>query len=155
MRMCTRNSWIVLLLVVAAEGVAWSCHRQTAPLAPAPASASAAPSPTASASGQSAAAAPANPGGPASVQPRVAVQVTEAGFVPSRIPAQVGKPLILVITRKTDKTCAREILFKGQAGKTDLPLNKEVEVTYTPQASGAVAFGCAMGMMIGGTLDVR
>ncbi len=85
---------------------------------------------------------------------RVEVAVTEEGFVPSRIPAKAGVPLTLVITRKTEKTCATEILFKGQEGKTDLPLNKTVEVVYTPKASGDVKFGCAMGMMIGGTIAV-
>ena len=39
-----------------------------------------------------------------------------------------NKPVTLVFTRKTDKTCAREIVFQGQDGKTDLPLNKTVEV---------------------------
>jgi plastocyanin domain-containing protein len=85
---------------------------------------------------------------------RVAVQVTEAGFEPARIPARAGKPLTMAITRKTDRTCAREILFAGQEGKTELPLNKTVEVTYTPKASGEVKFGCAMGMMVGGVLAV-
>ena len=83
------------------------------------------------------------------------VQLTEEGFVPSKIPAEVGKPITLAITRKTDKTCAREILFKGQPGKTELPLGKEVEATYTPKASGTVPFGCAMGMMVGGELQVH
>lgn len=86
---------------------------------------------------------------------RVVVQLTEQGFVPDHIPAQVGKPITLAITRKTDKTCAREILFKGQPGKTELPLDKEVEATFIPKAPGAVPFGCAMGMMVGGTLEVR
>jgi plastocyanin domain-containing protein len=81
--------------------------------------------------------------------------VTEAGFVPETIPAQAGKPITLAITRKTERTCATEILFTGQPGKTDLPLNKEVEVTYTPKAAGQVKFGCAMGMMIAGVLDVK
>lgn len=81
--------------------------------------------------------------------------MTEEGFVPSHIPARVGAPITLVITRKTEKTCAHEILFKGQPGKTDLPLDKEVEVTYTPKVSGTVPFGCAMGMMVGGALEVR
>jgi plastocyanin domain-containing protein len=85
---------------------------------------------------------------------RVEVEVTEAGFVPARIPARAGKPLTMAITRKTDRTCAREILFAGQEGKTELPLNKTVEVTYTPKASGEVKFGCAMGMMVAGVLAV-
>jgi hypothetical protein len=85
---------------------------------------------------------------------KVTVTVTEKGFEPDKIPAKVGKPLTMVITRKTDRTCAREILFAGQEGKTDLPLDKPVEVTYTPKASGEIKFGCAMGMMIAGVLNV-
>jgi plastocyanin domain-containing protein len=85
---------------------------------------------------------------------KVSVEVTEAGFVPARIPAKAGKPLTMVITRKTDRTCAREIVFAGQEGKTELPLNKTVEVTYTPKASGEVKFGCGMGMMVAGVLAV-
>jgi plastocyanin domain-containing protein len=91
---------------------------------------------------------------PAAVASRVEVAVTDEGFVPSRIPAKAGQPITLAITRKVERTCATEILFKGQEGKTDLPLNKTVEVTYKPNKSGDVAFGCAMGMMIGGVLAV-
>jgi plastocyanin domain-containing protein len=85
---------------------------------------------------------------------KVALAVTAAGFEPERIPAKKGQPLTLAITRKTDKTCAREIVFQGQDGKTELPLNKTVEVTYTPKATGEIKFGCAMGMMISGVLAV-
>ncbi len=91
---------------------------------------------------------------PLAYAPRVAVSVTEKGFEPSRIPARAGAPLTLVVTRKTDSTCAREIVFAGQEGKTELPLDKPVEVTYTPKASGEVKFGCGMGMMIAGVLAV-
>jgi plastocyanin domain-containing protein len=90
----------------------------------------------------------------ATAKPRIDVAVTEAGFEPARIAAKAGQPLTMAITRKTDRTCAREILFAGQEGKTELPLNKTVEVTYTPKASGEVKFGCAMGMMVGGVLAV-
>lgn len=90
---------------------------------------------------------------------RVEVSVTQEGFVPARIPAKAGEQLTLVITRKTEQTCATEILFAGQVGdagvKTDLPLNKAVEVVYTPKAGGLVKFGCAMGMMVGGVLEVE
>jgi plastocyanin domain-containing protein len=82
------------------------------------------------------------------------VAVTDEGFVPDRIPARRGQPLILAITRKTDRTCAREIMFQGQDGKTALPLGKTVDVTYTPKTSGEIKFGCAMGMMISGVLAV-
>jgi hypothetical protein len=105
------------------------------------------------------ASAPNAPPGPsaapvAAYAPRVEVAVTDQGFVPARIPARAGAPLTLVVTRKTDQTCARELVFTGVAGKTELPLGKPVEVTYTPKVSGEVKFGCAMGMMVGGVLAV-
>ena len=80
--------------------------------------------------------------------------VTDNGFEPERIPAKKGQPITLAITRKTDHTCAREIMFQGQDGKTPLPLNQTVDVTYTPKASGEVKFGCTMGMMVSGVLAV-
>ncbi len=99
---------------------------------------------------------PAQPPAPAvpSASGKVEMTITEEGFVPSRILAKAGQPLILAITRKAERTCATEILFHGQEGKTDLPLNKTVEVTYVPKSSGPVKFGCAMGMMIGGVIEV-
>ena len=85
---------------------------------------------------------------------KIAMTVTEEGFVPGRVPAKKGQPITLSITRKTDHTCAREIVFEGQDGKTKLPLNQTVDVTYTPKASGELKFGCAMGMMVSGVLAV-
>jgi hypothetical protein len=155
-----------LLLLLAATAVAPACRRSEAP-PPAPAPAAPAPATPGAAPPAGAPAVRGKPGAaeaPAAagaVAGRVKVEVTEAGFVPDSIPAEAGKPITLAITRKTDRTCAREILFKAQddkgpaTPKTDLPLNKEVEVTYTPKAAGKVAFGCAMGMMIAGVLDVR
>jgi hypothetical protein len=149
---------LVLVLAAAIAGAAPSCRRSVEP--PPPSSAAVAPPAPAAPP----AAAPPVRGkagtGAAAAAGRVKVEVTESGFVPESIPAEAGKPITLAITRKTDRTCAREILFKNQEGtgttpKTDLPLNKEVEVTYTPKAAGKVAFGCAMGMMIAGVLDVR
>jgi plastocyanin domain-containing protein len=92
--------------------------------------------------------------GVASPAGKIAMTVTEEGFVPSRVPAKKGQPITLSITRKTDHTCAREIVFEGQDGKTKLPLDQTVDVTYTPKASGELKFGCAMGMMVSGVLAV-
>jgi hypothetical protein len=130
-----------------------SCKKeQPSPPASAPARLVATPAPAA----PPAEPAPAEPAAAAvpDATGRVAVVVTEEGFVPSRIAARAGQPLVLAITRKTEKTCATEILFRGQEGKTDLPLNKTVEVTYVPRSSGPVKFGCAMGMMIAGVIEV-
>lgn len=129
----SRATTLILLLG------ALSCKKEAPPAESAPAPAAAATAPV-----------PAVP----KYEPRVNVTVTENGFEPKRIAAKAGQPLTMVITRKTEKTCATEILFKGQEGKTELPLNKPVEVVYTPKATGDVRFGCAMGMMVGGVLAV-
>jgi hypothetical protein len=136
----------LILAFVAAASVVSACRSGGAtppPPTPPPIAAPAVPPP-----------APAPPAAPAKAGARVEVAVTEEGFVPSRIPAHQGKPLTLAVTRKTDRTCAREIMFQGQEGKTVLPLNKTVEITYTPKVSGNIRFGCAMGMMVSGVLAV-
>jgi plastocyanin len=134
------------VLLVAAFG---ACQKRAAESLPATP-----PGPVAASANINKAPAPTTEGSAPSYAPRVEVAVTEEGFVPSRIAAKAGQALTLVITRKTERTCANEILFAGREGKTDLPLGKPVEVTYTPKAAGEVKFGCAMGMMIGGVLAV-
>ena len=83
----------------------------------------------------------------------VDMQVTDAGFVPSQVKVQKGQKVRLVITRKTDRTCATEIVIKDYGINTPLPLNKTVTVELTPKASGEIKYACAMNM-IGGVLFV-
>jgi plastocyanin domain-containing protein len=95
-------------------------------------------------------------GGPASAQGGVVqMRVTEAGFEPSSVKVKKGQPLELVITRKTDKTCAKEIVIDEYAINTPLPLDKAVTVAFTPTKSGELKYGCAMDKMIGGVLFVE
>jgi len=75
---------------------------------------------------------------------KVDVIVNETGFVPSTIKAKVGQPITLSITRKTDKTCATEIVIKELNINTPLPLNQTVPVTVTPKQKGDLRFACAM-----------
>ena len=133
------SSFPLLLLAATAAG---ACHKQaTAPVAVpvAPVAPPSAPAPVKR----------------AEVTSRVEVVVNDQGFVPSRIAAKAGQPLTLAITRKTERTCATDIMFAGQEGKTALPFGKTVEVVYTPKSSGAINFGCAMGMMIGGVIEAQ
>lgn len=74
----------------------------------------------------------------------VELVVTDEGFVPSKIKASKGEKLRLVITRKTDRTCATEIVVKEHGINTKLPLDKAVTVEFTPTKSGEVKFACAM-----------
>ena len=80
---------------------------------------------------------------------RVELAVTENGFEPAEIQAKQGQPLTLVVTRKTDATCAKEIVIANQNIRKDLPLNQAVEVTFTPGDSGDIGYACGMDMVTG------
>jgi plastocyanin domain-containing protein len=84
----------------------------------------------------------------------VQVAVTDDGFVPQRIEARKGEPLTLVVTRKTERTCATEIVIKEYGINQPLPLDKPVTVTFTPTRSGQVKYACGMDM-ITGTLVIQ
>ncbi len=85
----------------------------------------------------------------------IALAVTEDGFVPGNVTVKAGEPVTLVVTRKTDETCATDFLIDGTDIKRALPLNTPVEIAWTPAKAGKVKFGCAMDMMIGGVLLVE
>jgi len=97
---------------------------------------------------------PANAAEPAKAGKTVQMTVTEDGYVPARIEAKKGAPLTLVITRKTDRTCATELVVKEYGINTPLPLGKAVTVTFTPTRTGQVKYACGMDM-ISGTLVVQ
>lgn len=77
------------------------------------------------------------------------VAVTESGFEPDRIIVRKGEPVRLLVTRKTDRTCANEIVIKGQSIEKPLPLGQPVVVEFTPGASGDLRYACAMNMISG------
>ena len=85
----------------------------------------------------------------------IEMSVTDKGFEPAVVKVKKGEPVTLVITRKTDKTCATEIVIDEEKISTKLPLNKAVTVTFTPKKAGDLQYGCAMGKMIGGVLKVE
>jgi plastocyanin domain-containing protein len=79
----------------------------------------------------------------------VEMQVTEDGYVPAKIKANKGEKLRLLITRKTDLTCAKEIVIKEAGISTPLPLGKTVTVEVTPKKSGELKYACGMDMISG------
>ncbi|MFN7130955.1 MAG: cupredoxin domain-containing protein [Myxococcales bacterium] len=85
----------------------------------------------------------------------VKVLVTEKGFEPARIEAKPGESLVLDITRKTDQTCATNLMIPEQKVKLDLPLDEEVQVPVKVSKAGTIRFGCQMGMMIGGVIVAK
>ena len=88
-------------------------------------------------------------GGGGGVKERVSVEVTQEGFVPKEIPAKAGQAITLVVTRKTDLTCAKQIVFADLGVQKELPLNQAVEVTVTPTKPGDLRFACSMDMVAG------
>ena len=85
----------------------------------------------------------------------VELSVTDDGFVPTPVKVKAGQPVELRITRKTEKTCATEIVVKDHNISQKLPLNETVAVTFTPTRSGELKYGCAMDQMVAGVLLVE
>src|SRR5262249_34899415 len=83
-------------------------------------------------------------------EPRtVAVSVTSDGFQPAEIKTKAGEPLRLVVTRKTDRTCAKEIVIKDLGIDKSLPLDEAVAIDLTPKKDGQLRYACSMDMVAG------
>ena len=79
----------------------------------------------------------------------VEIAVTTKGFEPAHVKVTKGEPLKLVVTRKTEETCAKEIVIPDANLKADLPLNKPVTLSFTPKRSGEIKYACGMNMITG------
>jgi plastocyanin domain-containing protein len=84
-----------------------------------------------------------------SAEQRVAIQVTGQGFVPATVKVKAGRPVVLVVTRTTDKTCAKEIVIGERKIHERLPLNRAVEIRFTPRKAGTLRYSCGMDMIAG------
>ncbi len=79
----------------------------------------------------------------------IEIAVTSDGFVPASIKVKHDQPVKLVVTRKTDRTCATEIVIKDQGINQRLPLNQPVVVEFTPKRAGQLRYACGMDMIAG------
>jgi plastocyanin domain-containing protein len=89
---------------------------------------------------------------PAGSGRRIDVKVTENGFEPDKISVQKDEQVTLVFTRKTDSTCAKQVLFDPGDGKPinqDLPLDKPVPISVKFPKTGEVRYACDMNMIAG------
>jgi len=80
---------------------------------------------------------------------RFALAVTDSGFTPATITIPAGKPVTIVVTRKTDQTCAKEIVFPAQGIRKALPLNEAVEIALPASPKGEMQYVCGMEMLKG------
>lgn len=138
-----RSHWIALALLAVA-GTAWGCaSREQAADAGSPAATEVAE---------------------ATLTPEQAVQTTDAGttvtlyvtsdgFVPANVHVPAGKPVTLHVTRKTERTCATELVMKAMNIRQALPMNEAVDITFTPDRAGDLRYACPMDM-VAGTITV-
>ena len=82
---------------------------------------------------------------------RIAISVTEKGFEPDNVSVPGGKPVTLVFTRKTDSTCAKEVVIPLEGKKIEkaLPLNEAVAIDVTFPKAGQITYACGMDMVKG------
>ena len=80
---------------------------------------------------------------------RVKISVTEKGFVPAVVTVQSGRPVALLVTRRTARTCATELVLKTHGINQKLPLGKTVVIRFTPEQPGTLDYACAMDMIAG------
>lgn len=79
----------------------------------------------------------------------VTLAATGQGFTPDHQKVKLGVPVELVVTRTTDKTCAKAIKIPEYGIEKDLPLDKPVTITFVPKKGGEIRYTCGMGMMAG------
>ena len=88
-------------------------------------------------------------GGSAAAAQSARVVVDTDGFKPGKLQVKRGEAVTITFVRVTDATCAKEVVFPSLKITRALPLNKPVEVRFTPQSSGEIAFACGMDMLRG------
>jgi plastocyanin domain-containing protein len=79
----------------------------------------------------------------------VTLYVTSKGFVPANVHVPAGKPVTLRVTRKTEKTCATELVMAEHQINQTLPLDQTVAITFTPTKPGELRYACGMDMIAG------
>lgn len=85
----------------------------------------------------------------------IEITVTDNGFEPNAITVNSKQNVELKVTRKTDSTCATEILIPKENVKKALPLNQTVVLKLGQLKKGELKFGCGMNMMINGKIQVE
>lgn len=80
---------------------------------------------------------------------RVQVEVQSSGFVPNEVKVPAKRVSHVRFIRKTDRTCAKEVLFPQLGIEKKLPLNEPVDVTIPAGKARTLSFACGMNMLKG------
>lgn len=81
--------------------------------------------------------------------PDVRVTVTENGFEPAVVTVKKGEAVTLVITRRTEATCATEAVFAETGQNYPLPLNQDVRIPIATDGEKTLHYACSMDMYKG------
>jgi plastocyanin domain-containing protein len=98
----------------------------------------------------------AKPPAPAAAKPSASgtydIVVTEEGFRPDKLKVKKGQPVKLSFTRKTETTCAKQVVLQLGGGKKiekPLPLDETVVIDATFAEAGELKYACSMDMFTG------
>jgi plastocyanin domain-containing protein len=80
---------------------------------------------------------------------QIQITVTDKGFEPDPVTVPHGIPVTLVFTRKTETTCAKDVVMEvaGQKVQKPLPLNQPVPIAVTFPEAGTLTYSCDMDMI--------
>jgi len=81
-------------------------------------------------------------------QPTVAITADDDGFTPATVHVRRGHPLTLIVTRRSDVTCADSVNFVGGA-HVALPLGRPVAIPIATGAARTIRYACPMNMYKG------
>jgi plastocyanin domain-containing protein len=84
----------------------------------------------------------------------VRVDVTDKGFEPAEVKVPANQAITLVMTRKTDQTCAKEVVFESLNQRYTLPLNQSVRIDLPASPGGTLSYQCGM-KMLGGRIVIQ
>ena len=74
------------------------------------------------------------------------VIITKQGYRPNNLKLKVNVPARITFIRKTDESCATEVIIPEFSINQKLPLNQPVVVEFTPLQTGEFKFACGMDM---------
>ncbi len=76
------------------------------------------------------------------------IEVKSKGFEPDILKLKTDVPAKVTFVRRTNETCAKEVVIKQYDIDRKLPLNEPVTVEFTPR-KGEFTFACGMNMLKG------
>ena len=88
-------------------------------------------------------------GGAVAQAGEIHIDITDQGFVPAEAKLRSGQSTTLVFTRKTDQTCATEVVIADLGVRRELPLGQPVRIEVPAGRTGTLSYVCGMDMLKG------